>query len=970
MTFFNGGTAIPGCSNVTQASNETATCTTFALPLGSNSITASYSGDANDASATSPSLVQVVKQPATIVLSASPSPAVVTASVTLTATATAATGIPTGSITFYNGTTAIGSANLSAGGTASFSTANLPVGTQVLTAQYSGDTTNAAGTSNTVNEVVQQATTTTTVASSNTTAPVGSQVTFTATVVSTNGPAPTGTVEFMAGTTSLGGGTIGSDGTATLSLASLAPGTYSIVAVYSGDTDDATGSSAPLAETIQKIPTAITLTASVNPISAGAVLTLNAAVSATGSSTGAGILAGQVTFSEGATVYGTATINSSGVATLPISTLTAGSHSIIATYSGSTNYATSTSAVLVEVVQSTATTTTLTSTAASTLAGEPASFTASVSSATAIPTGSVSFYDGGASIGQAQLNAQGVATLSTSTLAVGTHTITAVYVGNGNYNTSTSIALQHTVTLATTSLTLAGPAVPVDAGGTFAMTATLSNNGVAPTGTLTLHNGGATIATVGVTADGTFSFPNLSLGVGTYELTAVYSGDAHNATATSAPVTVVVQLTPTATSLSSSVNPVTLGQGVTFAATVSGGTPRPTGTIEFLDGTTVLGSSPVNASGTATFTISTLTVGAQSITATYEGDTDHAISTSSTLGERVVQAAAASLSSSVNPSIFGVSVAFTVKITGVGSLIPSGTVIFSDGVSTLGTATLNSAGMASLQTAALAVGSHSISVSYSGDTNYSVTSTALIQTVQSAATQISITASANPAIYGTPLTFTATVTGNGGVVGTGSVNFTDGGTSIGSALLNANGTASISLSTLAPGTHMIVANYAGDSNINASSSTPLIVIVKQLTAVALASSANPTSTLSPIVLTATVTNSGVGVATGTVTFTDGSTELGTATLNGSGVASLSVPSLAAGNHALQANYAGDSQNFLSSSPGLDPRHTTSSDDDSHHQCSYRPQQSAADHIDLCRGLDRPCRADGYCHIHQRLDRFR
>jgi sugar lactone lactonase YvrE len=916
VTFFNGGTAIAGCSDVTQASNETATCTTSALPLGSNSITASYSGDANDASAVSPPLVQNVLQPTTIALTVSPNPAVVTTNVTLTATASAASGTPTGSITFYDGTTAIGSANLSAGGVASFSTTTFTVGTQVLTAKFVANGNDAAGTSNTVNEVVQQATTTTTLTSSNPTAPVGSSVTFTATVASTNGPAPSGTVEFMAGTTSLGSGPVGSNGTVVVSLASLAPGTYSIVAVYEGDTDDATSSSAPLTETIQKIPTATTLSASLNPISAGAVLTLSAAVSATGSATGAGALTGEVTFSEGATVYGSVAINGAGNATFPISTLPAGSHSITATYSGNTNYATSTSAVLVEVVQSTATTTTLTSTAATTLADEPASFTASVSSTTGIPTGSVSFYDGGVSIGQAQLNAQGLATLSTSTLTVGTHNITAVYVGNGNYNTSTSAALQHTVVLATTSLTLAGPGTPVDAGGTFGMTATLSSNGVAPKGTLTLHNGGATIATLSVNADGTFSFSNLSLGVGTYQLTAVYSGDANNAAATSAPVTVVVQLTPTTTSLSSSVNPVALGQSVTFTATVSGGTPRPTGTIEFLDGTTVLGTSPVNANGTATLAISTLTFGPQSITATYEGDADHAISTSSAISEKVVQAATASLSSSVNPSIFGANVVFTVKITGVGSLIPTGTVIFSDGASTLGTATLDASGTASLQTAALAVGSHSISVSYNGDSNYSATSAVLIQTVQSATTQISLTASANPAIYGTPLTLTATVIGNGGVVGTGSVTFTDGGKSIGSALLNANGVASLSLTTLAPGAQTIVANYAGSSNITASSSTPLIVAVKQLTEVVLASSANPTTTLSPIVLSATVTNSGVGVATGTVTFTDGSTELGTATLNASGVASLTVPSLSAGNHTLQASYAGDPENFLSTSPVL------------------------------------------------------
>jgi hypothetical protein len=75
-------------------------------------------------------------------------------------------------------------------------------------------------------------------------------------------------------------------------------------------------------------------------------------------------------------------------------------------------------------------------------------------------------------------------------------------------------------------------------------------------------------------------------------------------------------------------------------------------------------------------------------------------------------------------------------------------------------------------------------------------------------------------------------------------------------------------------------------------------------------------TLSPVVLSATVSNEGAGLATGSVTFTDGSTQLGTATLNAAGVASLTVPSLAAGNHPLVASYAGDGDNFASVSQSL------------------------------------------------------
>lgn len=914
VTFFDGTTQI--CGPSVTISGSSAACMTTALTLGQHSVTASYSGDANDASSVSAVLLQVVKQSPVLTLTAAPNPAVVTANVTLTVTATAPAGTPSGVVTFYDGSTILNAVTLSASGTATYSTATLSVGTHNLSVQYPGDSSNAAGQSNGVREIVQQAATTTLLASSSSTTPVGTQVTFTATVSSTNGPPPTGTVQFMDGTTSLGSITLGSSGTAVLPIASLTPATHSIVAIYGGNTDDATSSSTPLAETIQQIATATSLTASLNPISAGATLQLIASLAATGGAAGGGAFSGVVTFSEGSTIYGTSPVNSSGDTTISLSTLSAGSHSILASYAGSTNYAASVSAVLIEVVQSTGTTATLTSTAATTLADEAASFTVAVTTTTGgVPTGTVVFKDGSVSIGQVQLNAQGVATLATSSLAVGTHTITAVYVGNGNYTTSTSAALQHSVVLATTSVTLAGPSAPINAGGTFGMTATLSSNGVAPTGTIALRNGGATIATVSVAADGTFSFSNVSLGVGSYQLTAVYGADANNAAATSSPVTVVVQLTPTATSLVSSMSPATLGQSVTFTATTSGGTPSPTGSIKFMDGAVVLGSAAVGASGVATLTSSSLPFGPHSITASYQGDADHAVSTSAALSEQIVQAANVALKSSVNPSIFGTNLVLTIDVAGVSAPPPTGMVILRDGATSLGTLALDATGAATLQTASLAVGSHTITASYSGDSYYAAASGLLLQAVQTATTQITLMASANPSIYATPVIFTADVTGNSGVT-TGSVTFTDGGASIGSALLNASGVATLSLSTLAPGIHTIVANYAGDSNISASSSTPQMVAVKQVTSVALASSANPGTTLSPVVLTATVSNEGAGPATGSVTFTDGSTQLGTATLNAAGVASLTVPSLVAGNHPLLASYAGDGNNFASISQSL------------------------------------------------------
>ncbi len=911
IAFFDGGTQL--CS-VTVASSAAA-CSTSALTLGQHSITADYSGDANNASSVSAVLVQVVKQAPLLVLTVAPNPTVVTTSVTLTFAATASTGTPTGAVTFYDGAVALSSANLSGSGGAAYSTAQLSPGTHSLSVRSAGDASNASGQSNVVSEVVQQATTGTTLSSSNVSTPVGSLVTFTAVVTSTNGPAATGTVQFNDGGTSLGSSAVGSNGIAVLSSALLAPGVHSIVAVYGGDQDDAGSSSAPLVETIQQIATATTLSANVNPVSAGATLTLTGAVTAVGSSTNGGVINGTVIFREGQTVLGTSAVDGLGHAIVNLNTLSAGSHSIVASYSGNVNYAASTSAVVIETVQSTATTTLLTSAATTTLSGQAAVFTIAVSSSTGIPSGNVTINDGSVAIGQVQLNAQGIATFTSLLLSAGTHSMTAVYDGNGNYNPSTSGALQHVVVLATPSLTLGGPSAPVNAGSTFVAMATLSSNGVTPTGALTLRNNGIAIATESVMADGTFIFPNLSLGVGTYQLTVAYSGDANNASAISSAIPVTVQLTPTTTSLIGSANPVTLSQGVSFTAVTSGGGPAPTGLIRFMDGSVALGTSPIGANGSASLNTSTLSFGMHSISAMYEGDIDHAQSTSIVLSERVVQAATEALSSSMNPSIFGANVVYTTKVMGVGALVPTGTVIYRDGSAVLGTSAVDGSGMASLQSASLVVGSHTISASYSGDTNYSAASSTLTQTVQSATTRITLSSSANPAIYATPLVFTATVVGNGGVA-TGLVTFTDGGVSIGSASLNASGIATLTLSTLAPGEHTVVANYAGDSNISASSSTPQLVDVKQLTSVALTSSANPAMTLSSIVLAANVKNSGVGQPTGTVTFTDGSTQLGTTAVNANGVASITLPSLSVGNHALLASYGGDAEDFASASQGL------------------------------------------------------
>jgi hypothetical protein len=911
MVFLDGATQI--CS-VALAANGTASCATSSLALGQHSVTASYSGDADDAAGISSTLSQVIQQAASLTFSAAPNPGVVTHTVALAATATAPTGTPTGTVTFYDGTTAIGSANLNPSGVATFSTNQLTAATHSLSAQYTGDSTNAAAQSDVVSEVVSLATTLTTISSSNTTVTVGTSFTLSASIISSNGPIPTGTVQFTIGSTVLGTGALNGVGNASLVLSTLAPGTYKILATYSSDSDDAISVSTALSETVQQIPTTTAVVSDTNPASAGATIHLTATVAMASGNTADGALIGTVTFTDGSATLGIVPLNAAGQAALALDALSAGTHAIVASYSDNANYAASTSAALSEQIKNTATTTIVSTPSATTLASEPITFAITVSSATGIPTGSVTIRNETANIGQAQLNAQGATTFTIASLPVGSNTLTAVYQGDSNYLSSTSASWQETVSLATAALTLAGPSTPVNVGTTLAVAATLTTNGVAPTGALTLRDGGAVIATQTVSTAGSFTFSTAGLSLGTHMITAGYTGDSDNAAAVSPSITVTVQQGPTTTSLTANANPSTSGQSLTLIAGLTSPSPDITGSVTFQDGATVLGSVPL-VNGGASFTTSSLVFGPHSLTAVYSGDTVHAASTSPAIAELIVEPTTAALVSSDNPSVSGADVVFTARITGVGTIIPTGSITFRDGATILATVALDATGAAGFQSTFLAVGSHAISISYAGDTHDSSASVSLIQTVQNASTQIALTASANPAIYATPLSITAAITSDGGTA-TGPVIFTDSGVSIGSATLNTNGVATLTLSTLVPGAHTIVANYASDGKASASVSTPLLLPVKQLTSAALTTSLNPSPTLNGISFTATVANSGVGQATGSLTFTDGGTQLGTAVLNANGRASLSIPSLAVGNHTIVADYAGDPTNFASVSSSL------------------------------------------------------
>ena len=761
---------------------------------------------------------------------------------------------------------------------------------------------------------VSKASTTTSLSSSVNPSVLGQSVTFTATVavVAPGTGTPTGTVTFKNGAATLGSGTL-AGGVATFTTTTLTVASHSITAVYGGDSNNSTSTSAVLTQTVSKDSTTTTLTSSANPSVSGQSVTFTATVAVV--APGTGTPTGTVTFKNGAATLGSGTL-AGGVATFTTTTLTVASHSITAVYGGDSNNSTSTSSVLTQTVSKDSTTTTLTSSANPSVPGQSVTFTATVAvvaPGTGTPTGTVTFKNGATTLGSGTL-AGGVATFTTTTLTVASHSITAVYGGDSNDLTSTSSSLTQTVNQGSTTTTLtssANPSVPGQSVTFSATVAVVAPGTGTPTGTVTFKQGATTLGS-GTLAGGVATFTTTSLTVGGHSITAVYGGDSNDLTSTSSSLTQTVNQGSTTTTLTSSANPSVSGQSVTFTATVAvvpPATGTPTGTVTFKDGATTLGSGTL-AGGVATFTTTSLTVAGHSITATYGGDSNDLTSTSLSLAQTVGKASTAvSLTSNPNPAVVGSSVTFTATVAAVapGTGTPTGSVTFKDGAATLGAGTL-AGGVASFTTTALAVGGHSITAVYGGDANDNAnSSTALSETVSKATLTIAVKSSSKTPSFGTSVTLTATVTG--GFSPSGTVNFLDGAKVL--ATVTLSGThAAFSTAALAVGDHSITVAYSGDvNNQPAVSSAVTVTVAKAGTTTSLTASSTSSLFNSPITLTATVAGR---APTGTATFRDGSTVLATIALS-AGRAILTVSNLSVGNHSIVAIYNGDVDNSTSSS---------------------------------------------------------
>jgi hypothetical protein len=193
------------------------------------------------------------------------------------------------------------------------------------------------------------------------------------------------------------------------------------------------------------------------------------------------------------------------------------------------------------------------------------------------------------------------ATLSVTSLGVGTHPITAQYSGDASYVADSSTGAAVTVSQAASTTTLTSSANPSFAGQSVTLTASLASTGPTPTGNVIFTSGSTTLGTVALNG-GSAAYTTASLtSPGTQTITATYSGDA-NTQASSATLNQVINaaFTPAPGSGSGSTLTVKSGQAVTAAISVTG--------VAGYSGQVALACSGLPAGAACSFTPATVTV--------------------------------------------------------------------------------------------------------------------------------------------------------------------------------------------------------------------------------------------------------------------------------------------------------------------------------------------------------------------------
>ena len=448
--------------------------------------------------------------------------------------------LATGTVTFYNGSNVIGKTSISSSG---FSTTGIAllattfssVGTQSITAHYSGNDFYSAGTSAAMSIGVynnQMAASSVILQASTTTPQYQTSVTLSAAV---SPASATGTITFYNGGTNIGSAAVNA-GSASVTTSFAAGGTATLRAVYSGDYNYLSSTSNSLTMNVSgPLVTTTTLTASTSATAIGDSVTLTAHLNPA-TATGA------VTFYNGTIAIGTANV-SGGVATLNTTFSASGNISLTAGFAGNSSWEPSSSnQVSLFVSGNTSDTVVLQATPSSLIIGYSATLTATVSPAAA--TGTVVFYDGTRAIGMCTV-AGGSCTFINAFMTAGSQTLTAVYSGDTTYISSAASPVTLDVgnpgsTPTTTTLTLS----EYEGYDGDTVTMTVIVNPPTATGQVDFYDNDNWLETV-VLSSGQAAWSQVLTQDGDNSITAFYDGDATYSTSASSPQNLYLSNPPT-----------------------------------------------------------------------------------------------------------------------------------------------------------------------------------------------------------------------------------------------------------------------------------------------------------------------------------------------------------------------------------------------------------------------------------------
>jgi hypothetical protein len=612
---------------------------------------------------------------------------------------------------------------------------------------------------------------------------------------------------------------------------------------------------------------------------------------------------------DGATLVGTTTAGANGNWSVTTGALTDGTHSLVATAADAAGSVSAQSQPLAPVIGSPA-------------PGAPtiASFSPDTGvigdgitdantltlTGTAVANSTVTVFDGTAKIGTATVNSSGAWTFTTAALADGSHKFTATDTSSGATSAASSAL---TVTVDTVA-----PNAPVETDASIVSgTTKVQLTGTAEANsTLQVFDGTTQVGTTTANSSGAWSLTTGTLASGGHSFTTKATDAAGNTSLASAALAVTIPSAPTApaapTIASFSPNTGVVGDGITDANMLTlTGTAVANSTVKVFDGSTQIGTTTADSSGSWSYITSVLT------------DAIHVLTATDTVSG-VTSAASSPLSVTVDTHVPAAPVLVSDTVVNTNHVLLSGTAeanstikVF-DGTAVVATTTAGANGAWNVTTGALAIGTHNLTATA---TDVAGTTSAASQPLDPvigpappAAPQIT-SFSPDSGIAGDHITNQDKLTLAGTAVANSTVKVFDGTMQVGTATADSTGAWTLTTTKLAGGSHSLTATGTV-SGVTSVASSPFSVTVDTVAPAA------PVLVSDSVVDTNHVLLTGTAEANSTITVYDGTTTVGTTTTGANGTWSVTTPALASGTHALTATATDVAGKTSAMSDALDP----------------------------------------------------